>query len=334
MATASRVAGAQVGRIASNIAALRYGVSMKICVSPARDSRSSACRRRFARRRGPADSRESESAGRSSPDAISASSSDDGPTSGRTRHARRMRSGDDRRAGIGDGRTAGFRDERGIAPGDDRSRASSSIIDGRRSMTDLDDLQFAQRLRMIDRLQECARRLRVLGEEVGQRAGQRDDCLRQARRSGARRRSGRAAGTACRHGSARRQHRRCRRRPASTSVESAAGRSVRSGRSDSTRSTSAMPSDSIFAAPAQSYGSIGAAGNCSSAARGRRAHRDTSSGCCRPAIASGRDRRPPGRYERRLRVPACVRAARRARVVRQRLAESARRPARPPGRIR
>jgi hypothetical protein len=119
-----------------------------------------------------------------------------------------------------------------------------------RRVADLDDCQFADRPWMTDFLQERARALCLLGEEVVEPARDGDDLRGQDRVE-------RAGGQRARQQVERAAHRAAPSTgtPAATSIDVSriSGKPMSAvGSSDSTRSTRAMPSDSIFAAPAQS----------------------------------------------------------------------------------
>ncbi len=106
---------------------------------------------------------------------------------------------------------------------------SQSRSRGLRRMSDLVNVDFAQRQRVLDLLQERARRLRVLRQKVGQSACDRHDLRPAAPRRALLRQSDRAAGNRVPAMSMRRRNRDARSREHRRRAGSAATRSGRSG---------------------------------------------------------------------------------------------------------
>ena len=111
------------------------------------------------------------------PEAISASTIDDGPTSGTTAIPRGGPR-DEERAGIGDSRTPGVGQESQSTPFRAGARSSEQRA-GSGADPELDDADLAYRQRGRERLQERTRGLRVLDDVLGEAARDVDRVRRQ-----------------------------------------------------------------------------------------------------------------------------------------------------------
>ncbi len=186
----------------------------------------------------------------------------DGPTHGTTVIPQRVRARRHAGARVGDARAAGLGDEHRVLRRRGLQRRQP-VVDARRVglVPDLDDRQAGNRLRVRNGLEKGARAARVLGQEIvglarrGERAGGQDLQRRagfvadghrdQVQATGRRRRAAHGAGGAA-SGST-------MPKAASMVVRRISGRPISAvGSVLSTDSTRQIPSDSIFAAPAQS----------------------------------------------------------------------------------